>query len=318
MALPTPEKTWQFSTIAANTSLPAQGNVSLTNKNILLNIVNALRTFPLMPWVVQRSSNAVVANTSNNWATVADIVGAAGNHSWIVLQQSGINGAFQVCIDCNNAAANFTAITVVVSKGAGFTGGTIGARPTATDEQVVLNSAAWTDISTDIASRLTVMQSEDGECTRIYVAASGTSRVFAMFDKPGDPVTGWTNPYLAMWVTVPSFANLFQTGFAGKIRNGSTNGNATFLSEGYSSAVATQDIVFGNIPNEISNEWPMYPIGFASNTVGLRGRHGRIVDLWTGSNAIATGDSYPADGSNQFAQFNTIILPWNGGPVNLS
>lgn len=317
MTLPTLAKTWQFSTVAFNLAIPAQGSAGATNKRIMRTLKNALIGFPSNPWTVVSSSNSIVANSSDNWNSDADIVNSGGAHSWIVLEQAGINGNFQVCIDCNNATASFQIATIVISNNAGFTGGSTSARPTATDETVIINIGNWTGISTDIASRLSVMQSSDGECTRIYLAASGTSRMLCIFDKPAQPVTGWVNPSYTLWILDPTFANMFSN-YNGKMRHSSTNGNAVMTTEGYGTVMGTQDTAWGNIPNEISSEWNMFTVGIASNTVGCRGRHGYLYDLWTGSASIATGDSYPGDASNQFAQFGTIILPWNGGAINLS
>jgi len=69
--------------------------------------------------------------------------------------------------------------------------------------------------------------------------------------------------------------------------------------------------------NEISGEWPMLPIGIAGVGAGARGRHGSIADLWIGSNGVASGDSYPVAQAD-FAQFGSLIVPWNRGAIHLS
>jgi hypothetical protein len=90
---------------------------------------------------------------------------------------------------------------------------------------------------------------------------------------------------------------------------------ATAASGGY----GPSDTTFGNIANELSGEWPLWPISIDCSTVGARGRLGTLVDIWMGSSAVASGDSYPATGTTgQFAQFNNLVIPWNGGAVNLS
>lgn len=264
------------------------------------------------------SSNAVVANSSDNWSSDGDIVNAVTTRSWIVLQQAGIASNFQICLDMNNTNAMYG--SMIVSPSAGFTGGSTTARPTATDENVYISSAPWINASlTDIALRWTVMQSDDGECTRIVVCGGGSVQMLAIIDKPANAVTGWTNPSVWSWfASTPTIYSQYFTTYNFRGRVGSTLGSFVALQEGWNNSLASQDATWGNIANEVSSEWPMLPLGMACNTAGVRGRHGSFYDLWAGSASVATGDTYPGDGSNQFAQFGCIILPWNGGAVNLS
>jgi hypothetical protein len=67
-----------------------------------------------------------------------------------------------------------------------------------------------------------------------------------------------------------------------------------------------------NSANDFDSSWPFFPIGIASTQASHRGRHGTLYDIWWGSSATASADTYPADGSRQFAQLGNIILPWDG------
>lgn len=82
--------------------------------------------------------------------------------------------------------------------------------------------------------------------------------------------------------------------------------------------MAPNDTTWGNVNNEINLEWPLFAMSFACGTTTIRGRHGRFFDLWAGSAAIASGDTYPGDGSATFVQIGIVVMPWNGGAVNLS
>src|SRR5690606_7711184 len=72
------------------------------------------------------------------------------------------------------------------------------ARPTATDEIVMINGAAWGAINSDTQQRLHVMQSTDGACTRMAMHSASICKGFFMFDTPTNTVTGWTNPSITV------------------------------------------------------------------------------------------------------------------------
>lgn len=324
MALPTLVKTWQFS---VNQAIAAQGTAKLDNARAIRLAKDALLAFATNPWLMRYSCNSTTAGTAGDGVdrltTDASFVwNAAGSaHSWMVIRQTGIAANYEVCISCESASTPGGVLAIVVSPSAGFTGGSTTARPTATDEVIVLASTSWTSVATDIATRLSVMQSTDGQCTRVIGAASGALTFMWVFDRPANPTAGWSNPSVSVvqGANVGLASQLSAAGSAlAKMRSGSTNGNVVLTCEGNSTGIIPTDAVFGNVANEISSEWPMIPIGFESYTVGVRGRHGTLQDIWYGSSSVATGDTYPNDSSNQFAQFGNIILPWNGGAVNLT
>ncbi len=68
-----------------------------------------------------------------------------------------------------------------------------------------------------------------------------------------------------------------------------------------------------NFANDFNSLSPMLPLGiFCVSGSGVRGRHGLVPDLYCGSTNIATGATYPGDGSKQFLQIDHFIIPWNG------
>jgi len=145
MALPTLEKTWQI--------LPNQqvgvitGGLQEAVKYMLLGVKDRLVDVPLGAWTVVGSSDSSSANLTGTdlWVDKDDLVwDTAGNaHSWMVLRNTAIATNFEICIDLSQAASDFDNLTFVYSHTAGFTGGTITARPTATDEFVVGSATDW-------------------------------------------------------------------------------------------------------------------------------------------------------------------------------
>jgi hypothetical protein len=321
MALPTIEKTWQFK---PNIMIPSTGDESTNIKTMILALKNALTTFGSNPWVVTGSSNKTTAGMDgvDRWNTIADIqYAAAGSaHSWIVLKQTGIFSNFEICIDFGYAYnTKYFGFVIGLS---GFTGGSTLNRPTATT-QIVLdnNNDYWYPNVTDNIV-LQIMQSTDGECTRIVYLTQRIPGLFWLFDKPKNPVSGWTNPFIVA----------FRTGISGlstQCRLDTYNDNAILTSymnsvtsklylatEGFGSATTLEN--FSSI-NQISNEYDIYPISLVSETTGAKGRHGQIYDLWFGNISAANLGSYvdttyPDDSTRQFWQCDDFIFPWDGTP----
>jgi len=315
MGLPALAKTWQHN---ANNAIAAQGSAELCVDAFWLAVKNALLAFASNPWTVVSSSDGVTSGASDLWTDASKLVHHGTTRSWIVLKQTGMcSGNFQLCIDFNNATASTG--TVVVSPNAGFTGGSTTARPTATDEYALISTSMILQLFSDVGTRWTVMQTSDGACTRILMAHGGSVRTTILLETPNNATTGWSNAFSVLWLpnSAATIADLIST-YNWKSRFGSTNATCVTLVEGFATALGPSDTTWGNIANEISSEWPMWPLGFAANTVGARGRHGSFFDLWAGSSGVAAGDTYPGDGSNQFVQWGALIVPWGGGAVNLS
>jgi hypothetical protein len=306
MALPTLVKTWQFN---ANNAIAALGSAANDNRRMWRSIKDALIGFPTNPWTVRYSCGGGVAGSAGDgvdrWTVDTNIV--AGNegasHSWIVLRQTGIATNYEICISINTANANVAVLSIYVSPSAGFTGGSTTATPTATDQVTLFTNGGY-GLSSDLAARWSAMQSTDGQCTRVWTANSGNIGFVWAFEKPANPTTGWSNPSVAFATTAAP--GLLSTGV---FKHGSLSGTM---------AMGVESIAVTTIANEISGEWPMVPIGLNSSTVGARGRQGSLQDMWWGSANVASGDTYPNDASNQFVQIGNLILPWNGGGVNLT
>lgn len=327
MALPTPTKTWQYDkNKGPYTSLP----------DLLYAWKTTLTTWGSAAWTVVRSSGKVggstwTAGAADYWATsnAIEAEGPGTAHSWIVLKQTGIATNFQVCFDFILDTAGWpTVVKVYVSASAGFTGGSTTARATATDEIECQDTAVepmWVqdfDLSVNPA-RLNVFQSDDGECTRwsIWVANYQTS--FWLFDKPRNPVSGWTNP----WVCVGASAYYGDGGVAQRgtigflysaatqtfIAQGSTRGLCYLTCESCGSAVTQAIASLMTWTGSLDSAYPIMPIGIFTTTTSVRGRLGEIYDLWWGSTAVNDGDHYPNDGTRTFVQLNDLVHTWGGG-----
>lgn len=319
MPLPAYTKTWQYS---RNNTTAAQGSALATNRRTMRSLVNLLLGFATSPWTERYSCDGTTAGTAgdgvNRWSVDANLVWGTGAHSWQVIRQTGLATNAELCIDLNSAGSG--TITLVYSQSAGFTGGTTTARPTATDEIVLLSGASWGVSTSDVQTRYSAMQSTDGQCTRIIMCMAGVVSAVYVIDKPTNTTTGWTNPnfclaYASSTSVSPTIANLDTLGRS-KILG--TTATMQMLCEGTASGAAIANSTWGNLPNDIDGSWPMFPVGIASTTALTKGRHATLQDLYWGSQAIAVGEGYPADGTNRWIQVGGLLLPWGDDSTGLN
>lgn len=323
MILPTLEKTWQYNVnILGTTSGTDKGDADF----ITLAIKNALLAFGLFPWVVVGSSNSVAFNMAGTdlWTTGADLVrDNAAPHSWIVLKQPAINANTSICIDFDHSSAK--RVSLIFSPAAGFTGGSTSARPTATDEKIMIVRDFWFGNwagSSGFPLRAHLWESTDGECTRLITADDNQVKGFWLIDKPGDPVAGWSNPAICMATADKGTNETLKYSNWFNITPGPIGAEGPITDMPLRLTVESQLAwPYPNVPSvliEPSQEVGICPIGLFHNvTVGQRGRHGHIFDFWSTSSIPITGDSFPDDDSHEFMIFDDFVLPWNGTNIIL-
>jgi hypothetical protein len=308
-----------------NQSIPFTTNLG-TAQALLWALKESLIGFDTLPWTVVLSSNSVSAGAADYWTTSANLIwtyATAAAYSWIVLQQNGIATGFQVLIECNRTntnANNHQYLRVSVSPSVGFTWVSTTGPPTAADSPSLTDATSVGTIGlwgpgNSIGHRLHVMQSTDGQCTRVFINQTndGDTVGFWIFDKAKNPVSGWTNPWLAGVLgsnsaSVPTVANL--NDLSTRIMANGVSAMGLFLTgEGAVTSMVTEQVT---VANSFDSSWPMAKMGILSTTASNVGRHGEVFDLWYGSNGRANADQYPSSGTlYQFTQFGQIIHPWN-------
>lgn len=330
-------KTWQFAWNLSNAISTVEGTDC---SDLFVRVKNALKGFGSSPWAVVGSSNSVVAALDgvDRIAAIANVVKNPAAHSWIVLKQAGVSGTnTSLCFDFNSSQANL--ISIVVSPGAGFTGGSTTARPTATDEHVIMNQDYWLANGGSRQYRAHVLQSTDGQCTRIFVETNNLNIFFLMVDRAKNPVPAWTNPCVYMLranglgngIAGPNNLNLgFVTSvtpqFYGIAPDGTTRMSLNGTVEGYGSGTgATPVPAIFNYGNELeaaagrANVYHYVSVGLMHTaTAGMRGRHGELFDMWFTSTLLSDGDGAPAAGTKDFCVLGEMIVPNNGTSVLIS
>lgn len=337
---PTPglERTWQFQ---VNVPIAAQASALATSRLTMRSMKNSYLgtgawtdsegnpTASTNNWTCIGSCNAVAFGLDgvDRWATDADLVWAAAgtNHSWIVLEQAGIPGApnpFQLCYDLSNGNPNQGSL--IISPGAGFTGGAINARPTATDELLVINNTVWGISLGNAAQVIHTMKSVDGKSTRFFIARNGFACGAHWFEEPLNTVAGWTNPSLGYsacsnsttpGATTLTFSLMYSTPRAFGL--GASGMAMSLTAEGFFTALLGDTQAY---PNDLSGLYPLYPLGLNCVTAPNRGRHGTLADCYAPVDGQPDGCRYPdatQPPEGQWAQFGSIVVPWNRTPVNL-
>lgn len=311
MSLPSFVKTWVHD---SNNSVVATGATLTTNRTLLLALKNALLT--VASATVGYSCDSVTAGAADDgvdrWDAITDLVwSTAGARSWFVIKLAGVLAGYQLLLELGITSAPGSQLRVVASPAAGFTGGTTTARPTATDEVVVI-AGQWANGS-DTSYVWHLLSADDGSAVRLLICDGGAVTGFMSIETPQNQVTGWTLPACTAWVysatQAPSYALLND---AAAIQARAPAGNMTLYltSEGWISAMGGERLT--SAPNDISAEWPLYPAGLASETAGARGRHGSATDLWWTATGLANGDTFPGDTSRTFAVFGDLVVPWDG------
>lgn len=321
--LPTPELTWQH-----DVSQPAIGSTEeLLHDDALLLIKNSLIGFASNPWTVEGSSDGVTAGMDavDRWSNASDLVWAAGFNagnprSWIVLENAA-GAQLLIELEYGSVGTAGRAAVIVFAPEGGYSGGTIGARPTTANGAVTLvNREAWMFPSITGVARIHVLHSTDGLHTRVFGTYLNVVKGAWIVSEVLEPTTNFDSPRVAyctnnaatsLTQSGPIYANLHDAEQARAI----TDLAGTPLVVSFGTESAESDAVGQDVPiNEISGLYEMYPIYPISGTLGFRGVIGRIPDLWFVNASLASGATFPLTPSptREFIVFGDVAVVWNG------
>jgi len=345
MTLPTLAKTWYFNVNNQNTT---GASATATCQKLLRllkdNLVGGTGTWtdstggavtPSNWWTVSGSCDGSTSGMDgvDRWTTDAKVLWvspttAAG--SWIVLRQPQLSTKFEILLFLPQSGTNIANITMYVSPVAGFgtvNGGTDGAvsgasnRPTATDEILMGTGAAWGVSTINSSSRWHILRSSDAKHWRIFICRNGFTTGFCSMEHAGSPVSGWATPGMFAWVgltTDPATVSLATPANYSVTARHKAKGNSSMslamTGEGIRTTTSASILLPERvgIANDLSGEFPLFPIGLASATGSNEGRHGTMVDMWWGLTSLAESTTYPNDGSRQMVHFGNFVNPWNG------
>lgn len=347
MALPTLVRTWQFAVnqqiadLGAGTPNATCRRTLRTLKDLLIGTGGVTWTdkdgatiTPLQPWTVIASSDSVAAGHDgvDRWDSDTDLVwNAAGAHSWIVLQQTGISSLFQMLISLGSSSSGM-AVTISVSHTGygtanGGANGNTTTDPTALNSNTICSAANWGNYSNAVSAalRIHVMRSADGKGTRWLVTRNGFVAGMLLVDLAGNAEAGWSQPYLAFQVGSSGTPTTVDAILASDVSGAAVTSVRSFGSAAYGGYLACEGprSSFGPtaqaVANSYSGKLPLFPCGFASVAASNIGRHGVLPDLWFGLEVQVSGSGYPDSAPlNQFIQASDFVLPWNKSVPNFT
>jgi len=252
----------------------------------------------------------------DRWTNRTKVVMAAGNHSWIVVKQPALGSApgyLQVCIDFNSAT-NGT-LSVVFSRAAGFTGGSISARPTATDQVVIAEATAlWPTTAAVGSCGINCLKSTDGKVTRLMRSVDGifsTSRVYWFMEQLNQVETYWPSD------CVVGVCAMSISGLAGSshifTQQGSSHAGRMSCDGTYNYQLSNALSVSGMLRPDYGGAWPVYPCGFYVDTGLFKGKIGDFFDLWAAPETLPNYEYLAGSGGDfEFVNVGGIVQPWVG------
>jgi len=310
-------KTYTFS---VNNTLPTSGVLLTDNRNLMLKLKQLM---VVAGGVVQSSSaGAGSYSAADNWGSdITKLVwnNAGSNHSWIVIRFASISSTYEVCLSCGTASS-YNA-TIVWSQG-GFSGGSATARPTATDEKILVSTSTWGgNNSTSKSYVMHCMYSTDGQVVRIITYENNLPVMYYAFEKAQNPKSGWTTPSVCSVLATSSGASCMTSAllFGGVYGYGYASATSMPLYLGTESYAGNSHLGANiGVPNDFDTTYPCTPCSFVSTTSPVRGRHGTAFDLWGGNAANAQGTYYPSGASKAYVQCGSLVLPWDGSTILLA
>lgn len=324
MALPSVEKTWE---VSLNNRMGGSGSADTDHRYALLNIYQTLLGFTNNPFTLVMSSDANTFGTPGpGWSVYTDLDWAqTGNRSWAVLQRPNTGG--QILFHCyanNTSTYYYQVMEVTFSPSGGYTGGSLTAAPSATDERTMLSGNyldPWYFGQGSATRRLSMhyRHSTDGKHTYCFFTSLGRCNQVLFMTTPEDAPASWTLPHLAAMVPDAGtdaencdYGEFYSNQrFVGKDVAAGSNLSASMVIPSY------DGVAFGAVLGDPSyfdsnNEFNMTSIQLGTTLGGAYGLLGRMPDIWAGPTTRGTGDTYPANGDRDFAQFGDFIVPWDG------
>lgn len=297
-----------------------------------------------VPLTLKGSSGSVAGRGAgmdgkDRWLSPADIVSnSSGNRDWFVVETSnGLELLFWH--HCTSASYNYEMAFIGLSEN-GYTGGTINTKPTVTDEIEEVDGAHRWGPHVDPNGRtfyFFAMMSNDGAHFRLWSLcdAYDGAGLFVGMEPAKNPVIGgalipWNgNNNVCWWASCAEESGnsdrMTYTHFWSQARiravidkDASAGGPyypamaMTTECDAASSLGQTLDIRSNGLTPASVFFWP---IGFASNDTNIKGRLGRLADIWFSPDAgvqMRWGATFSSAGSKTFIRIGDFILPWDG------
>lgn len=333
----------------AITSVPSSAEIRYTNGSGVAEAVNG--SFNIIggnfsnPWILDH----VVKQPATSWIgsqndgvdalrTRSDWFGDTTNRSYFVVRNA-VTGTYW-CVWGNtnstisrehSVSRGVTAPNILIASGsvsAGPVGTTVvtpsGSRQAHKDFEP--NTTSPFDSPGAFIAKLHLMISSDGENTRLVGTYNGVASLFWFDETVLNPHPSWSADPVTPVITgmadsdglqTATYAKLNDTAYCIGTRIPSADPDIPdnhsvdiyLTSEGYGTATNGENLT---VPNELTGEWPFYPIGLFTTALTSKSRLGQLADIWWTSTGVIQGTTFPDDLTRQYISIGSIILPWNG------
>jgi hypothetical protein len=293
--LPRPTRSWAITPNAVN--IAAQANAGITNQRVMRLLLAAGVTAGA--WTLDYSCNAVTAGVKgdgvNRWFIDGDIV----NNSFAVVT---LVGGGQILLHRDGATDG--AGSVYWSESVGFTGGTTVARPTASDEQEISQTANWLS-TTNGAHTVHLWVSTEAGKQGVRIAVVNAAVVagpvlLASVERARTEVAAWVTPNIARWM-----------GGASTFGNRS-DWNATAGWQARVGGTVRQMLLEGLTPQvavDPDGDRLVEPSGITNGTIG---DVGWVDDFFTVDDGVTNLATFSdPDGARGWVVFDEIVWPWD-------
>jgi hypothetical protein len=303
----------------------------------------------MSPWRCQGSGAGTTGRGSGHdghdrWLAISDLQSSTvsgGNKSWFVFENT-ITGV-QWCLVhwTNSTAYDWMYSAIYTSPELGFSTGSATQIPTAPDRQTCLQQSDWLGTQVNAASRNwfgNLIVSTDGVQTFYFNAVNGNisngahSTIpvvhsdFASAPRPWSGNQGifmWDSFLDTVFWTISSLtdtarynATIDHLGVDG----GPYNANLVMTGE-FIGASQVPEVFDWNWDLLAPLQWPFFNIGLYCVTTGVRGRLGRLQDIWmintrTGREA-PQGSYFPGTTARTRLKLGEFAIPWNGSVLKV-
>jgi hypothetical protein len=182
--------------------------------------------------------------------------------------------------------------------------------------------------------KIHVAMSDDGEHTRLFATGEGALFMFWMDETVKNPHPDWISSGNSTVTSMVTGTGSISSRVTYAVYNDNANAIGStipatgvsnsydhhspdlFLSaEGYGAAMNGENLA---VANELTGEWPLYPIGVVSTELGHRARLGQLKDIWWTSTGLEPGQTMPDDTTRQFLVVGDMVIPWDGSLPEMS
>jgi hypothetical protein len=170
---------------------------------------------------------------------------------------------------------------------------------------------------------LNTIMSTNGEMSISWIWGGSTVRFFMFATKIKNAHAAHTRPYVFYWPQIDSYTARAYRGYLveaaeGRSEIGGVESALVFPTHGYSGSYAMElSWAGGQSRNDFTDEYMMWPMHTACETVGQRGWFGQIPDIYYGPGSTLLPQGAMTSGK-EWVRVGDLWLPWDGSSTPMT